>query len=29
MNPLDIACWTLAVSFVVITIIFIFKPDPE
>jgi hypothetical protein len=29
MSPLDIAFWTLAVSFVVITVIAIFNPDPE
>jgi len=30
MNPLDIAYWTLGLSFMVISIIFVFKPDePE
>ncbi len=29
MNPLDIAYWTMAVSFVVITVIAIFNPDSE
>ena len=30
MTPSNIAFWTLALSFVVITIIFVFKPDePE
>ena len=29
MNLQDIAFWTLAVSFVAITVIAIFNPDPE